>query len=133
MTRHEQRVFVFKLIFESLFRKDETPEDIYLSECDENGYAAYPYISETFIASVKNTDESDALVREYAVGWSPERLSNTAKATMRLSLYELLHSDVPPKVVINEAVEIAKEYASEDEASFVNGILNKIAHDKNLI
>ena len=48
-------------------------------------------------------------------------------------MYELTHTDVPPKVVINEAVEIAKEYASPEEGAFVNGILNKLARDRGLI
>ena len=133
MSRHEQRIAVFQLLFEHYFRLDETPADIYLSECDENCYGEYDYIKDTFMSAEGSASQTDLLIGEYAVGWSLERLSYTAKALLRLSIYELLYTDVPPKVVINEAVEISKEYSSEEEASFINGILNKIARDKGLI
>lgn len=50
---------------------------------------------------------------------------------MRLAVYELLYTDIPPKVAMNEAVEIAKEFADEGEASFVNGIINRIAKENS--
>lgn len=132
LSRHAQRCAVFAFIFEHFFRSDESPADIYLTEYEERGYQGYDYIRDTFLCAEQNADESDALIREYAVGWSLERISYTARAVLRLAIYELFHSDVPPKVVMNEAVEISKEFASEDEASFINGILNKIAHDKGV-
>ena len=133
MTRHEQRVAVFQLLFEHCFRQDESASDIYLSECDDRGYSDYSYIRETFVAADARSSETDVMIGEYAVGWSLDRLSVTARSLLRLSIYELLESVVPPKVVINEAVEISKEYSSEEEASFINGILNKIARDKGLL
>lgn len=133
LSRHAQRTAVFSFIFERFFRPDESPADIYLAEYEERGYQGYDYIRDTFLSAEQGAEESDALIREYAVGWSLERISLTARAVMRLALFELLHSDVPPKVVINEAVELSKEFATEDEASFVNGILNKIARDKGML
>ena len=133
MSRHEQRVAVFTLVFETPFRSDESPADIYLSESADRELAAYDYIKNTYLGIEDSLGEIDPIIKEYAVGWKMERISNTARAVLRVSVYELLHTDVPPKVVINEAVEISKEYASEEEASFVNGILNKLAHDKGII
>ena len=133
LSRHEQRIAVFKLIFEHSFRQDESAADIFLADCEERGYSDYPFIRDTFTEAEKMTPESDEIIKTYAVGWSLDRLSNTAKALLKLSIYELLHTDTPPKVVINEAVEISKEYATEDEASFINGILNKVARDKGFI
>ena len=133
MTRHAQRKSVFELVFESFFRTDETPSDIYLSEAEDRGFVGYDYIRDTFLCVEEYAKESDELIRAYTVGWSFDRLSITAKSVLRLAIYEMTHTDVPPKVVINEAVEISKEYASEEEAAFVNGILNKLARDKRLI
>ena len=133
LTRHEQRIAVFQFIFECSFRPDETPSDVFLSESGERGLSEYAYVRDTILGAEQNMAESNDLVKEYAVGWSLDRLSNTARALLKLSIFELLHTDTPPKVVINEAVEISKEYASEEEASFINGILNKIARDKGLI
>jgi N utilization substance protein B len=133
LSRHEQRSAAFCLIFEHLFRADESPADIYLSEREDNEYDAYEYIRNTFVGAEQNASEIDSLINGYAVGWSLERLSFTARAVLRLAVYELLYSDVPPKVVINEAVELSKEFASPEEASFVNGILNRLSRDKGLI
>lgn len=132
LSRHAQRTAVFSFIFEHFFRPDESPADIYLSEYEERGYQGYDYIRDTFFSAEQYAAESDALISEYAVGWRLERISLTARAVMRLALFELFHSDVPPKVVINEAVEISKEFAADGEAAFVNGILNRIARDRGV-
>ena len=133
LSRHEQRIAVFQLLFESSFRSDESPNDIFLSECAERGYSDFAYIRNTYLNAEERLEELDSLIADYALGWKIERLSMTARALLRLAIYELLYSDVPPKVVINEAVEIAKEYATDDEASFANGILNKLARDKGIL
>ena len=133
LTRHAQRKAVFELIFERSFRKDESPSDIFVVESVERGFDGYAYIRDTFLAAEEKADEIDALIREYAVGWRLDRISLTARATLRLAIFELMNTDVPPKVAINEAIEISKEYASVEEAAFVNGILNKFARDKGLL
>lgn len=133
LSRHEQRVAVFQLLFETPFRGDESPADIFLAESAERDFGDYAYIKDSYLKAEEKLGELDSLIAEYAVGWKIERLSNTARALLRLAIYELLYSDVPPKVVINEAVEIAKEYATEDEASFANGILNRLARDKGVL
>ena len=131
MSRHEQRVAAFQMIFESMFH-DADYTDRFDELCEDRGFSSYPYIREAYFGALESAAESKSLVGEYAKGWSFDRLSFTAKALLELSVYELLHTDTPPKVVINEAVEISKEYASGDEPSFVNGILNSIARDKGL-
>ncbi|MDQ7819465.1 MAG: transcription antitermination factor NusB [Armatimonadota bacterium] len=65
----------------------------------------------------------DALLAEVAPQWSVDRLAGTDRAILRLAAYELQHMDTPPAVVINEAVELAKAYGTEDSGKFVNGVL----------
>ena len=133
LTRHAQRVAVFEFVFERCFRENESPSDIYIAEAAERGLDGYPYIRDAFLAVEENAAGSDELIKKYAVGWKFDRISTTAKAVLRLAIWELTHSDVPPKVAINEAVEISKEYASQEEAAFVNGILNRFARDNGLL
>lgn len=133
MTRHEARVAVFSLIFEGLFRIEEEPEIIYSGAASDRGFASNEYVRTTYFGACENFALLDETVAEYATNWKVDRMSRTAKAILRLAVYELLFTDVPPKVAINEAIEIAKEYADETEASFVNGILNKLAKDKGII
>lgn len=73
-------------------------------------------------------EEIDELLRRFSDHWSPERMPVIDRELLRLGTYELLHCpDVPTAVVITEAVELAKEYSTEDSGRFVNGLLNRIA------
>ena len=73
-------------------------------------------------------EEIDGLISENTVGWKIERISKTALAVLRLSIFEIKYmDDIPLSVSINEAVEICKKYATGEDASFVNGILSSIA------
>lgn len=70
----------------------------------------------------------DDRIRAYAIGWKLERLPAVDRAILRLSIWELEHRlDVPTAVVIDEAVELAKEYSTEKSGSFVNGVLDAVA------
>jgi len=69
--------------------------------------------------------ELDALVGQFAEGWDVDRIARVDLSILRMALYELLHLDTPPAVVINEAVELAKRYSTEDSGRFVNGILGR--------
>lgn len=70
--------------------------------------------------------ELDALVGRFAEGWDVDRIARVDLSILRMALYELLHLDTPPAVVINEAVELAKRYSTEDSGRFVNGILGRV-------
>lgn len=71
--------------------------------------------------------ELDRTIAALTVDWPLERLANTDRTVLRLAAYELLHTDTPPQVVINEAVELAKRYGTEDSGRFVNGVLGAMA------
>jgi transcription antitermination factor NusB len=69
----------------------------------------------------------DDIIQGVAVNWQVSRMPYVDRAVLRMGAYELLHLyDIPPKVTINEAVELAKKYSTEKSPSFVNGILDKI-------
>ena len=73
-------------------------------------------------------EEIDELIASYAQGWTIDRMPHVDRALLRLSSWEILHNDeVPTAVAIDEAVELAKEYSTEDSGRFVNGVLGRIA------
>ena len=75
-----------------------------------------------------NCDEVDRVVEEASQNWRLARMAKVDRNVLRLGAYELLHrADVPPKVAINEAIEIARAYGSEESGAFINGILDRIA------
>jgi N utilization substance protein B len=74
--------------------------------------------------------ELDGRIEAAAVNWSLGRMAATDRNVLRLGAYELLHTDTPPRVAINEAVELAKRYGTRQSAAFVNGILDRLMHEK---
>lgn len=70
----------------------------------------------------------DQLINDHAEGWTVDRLPNVDRAILRLAVWELIEQpEVPAAVVINEAVELAKEYSTERSSGFVNGVLDSVA------
>jgi len=72
-------------------------------------------------------DEADATIKKHAENWDLHRIAAVDRNIMRLAIYEMLHrEDIPPIVSINEAVDIAKKFSTQDSGKFVNGILDKV-------
>lgn len=73
-------------------------------------------------------EEIDNLIRQFSTNWRLERMATVDRNILRMATFELLHlGDIPRKVSINEAIEIAKKYGGDDSPSFINGILDRIA------
>lgn len=87
-----------------------------------------PYFDELVTGILAHREAIDAAITLASTNWSLARMAPVERNVLRVAVYELLHRpDVPPKVCINEAIEIAKEFASPEGPSFINGVLNKIA------
>ncbi len=82
--------------------------------------------AKTLIAGVRsNRDELDKLLSKTADNWAVDRMAATDRNVLRLGAFEILYSETPDRVAINEAVELAKRFGSKQSAQFVNGILDK--------
>lgn len=129
ITRSEARKKAFQLIFASL--SDSLGADEQLTVfAEENPKFEYHfgYITKAVKGAVMKAEEIEALVNSnIADGWSYKRLSKMCRAILLLSVYEMKYiDDVPPKVAINEAVELAKTYGDDNEPSLINGILGSV-------
>jgi transcription antitermination factor NusB len=81
----------------------------------------------------ENLKTIDAKIAQYATNWQLERMAVVDRNVLRMSCFELMfREDIPPKVSINEAVELAKKYSGTDAGKFVNAILDKIKLEKNI-
>ena len=131
--------FAFELLFSDeparqLLDRELTPEAFAARSQDEQMYAQFPdegelsYIK-TLVEGVGSCGaELDGYIDKYAKGWKFSRIDRVASAIMRVTMYEILYMpDIPNKVAINEAVELAKNYGQEGSAAFVNGVLAKFA------
>jgi N utilization substance protein B len=88
------------------------------------------YVREVVTGVAEHIDELDELIQRYAKNWDLERMPALDRAILRLATYELGHRpDVPRNVVINEAVELAKVFSTEESGKFVNGMLSAMAPD----
>ena len=128
MTRHESRELAFILIFEKSFQKDISVTELIDSAVELELFPHNEFAEKLAKKVYLKLEEIDAIISENLVGWSAKRISKTSMAIMRLAVCEMLFGDdVPVGVAINEAVEIAKKYASADDASYINGVLGSIA------
>lgn len=127
MTRKMAREEAFILIFEKIFSSDGI-EEILETALEARDLVPDDYIKAVFCGVYDNLEELDGVISENAVGWKIERISKTALAILRLAIFEMKYmEEIPVSVSINEAVEIAKKYATTEDASFINGILSTVA------
>lgn len=76
--------------------------------------------------------EADVVIQKYAIGWKIERINPIDKNLLRLGYYELKYSDTPVNVVLNEVIEIAKQFSTEESPKFINGILGSFVKNECL-
>ena len=82
------------------------------------------FANRLFEGAAREVSALDEMIVKHAENWRFERLAAIDRAILRLAIYELRATDTPPKVVLNEAVDLAKKFSSEDSGAFVNGILD---------
>lgn len=141
MTRRQIREEIFKIIFQADFHnEDEMKEQVNLFLQDEETQEAeteFPVKSDQeieqqqYIAEKSNdifarVEEIDALINEVVEGWKTTRMAKVDLSLIRLAVYEICYEKIPKGIAINEAVELAKKYGTDQSAGFVNGVLAKI-------
>ncbi len=88
------------------------------------------HFARSLVAGVRrNRDELDELLAARCQNWTLDRMAATDRNILRLAAFEILYSDTPGRVVINEAVELAKRFGTKHSAQFVNGVLDRVMHD----
>ena len=128
MTRHESRELAFILIFEKSFQNELTVVELIESALELELFPTNTFAENLAKKVYENIEQIDEIIDKNLVGWSAKRISRVSRAIMRLSVCELLYSeDLPVGVIINEAVEISKKYATNEDASYVNGVLGSVA------
>lgn len=123
MKRHQMRENAFILVFEKIFNDDDVSEVIAAAEeCGE--FEVNSDVIALFTGVQQHVSELDRLISEHLTKWNITRLSKVILAILRLAVYEIVYVErVEAPIAINEAVELAKEYATQEDAAFVNGVL----------
>jgi len=141
MTRREARRHAFALVFQMLFHNDVTVETLaeakkwYYDDLERprpQGKNA-EYVDRVVWGVYEKQVQIDSVIETFLRDWDLARISKVDLAAMRLCIYEMLcEPDVPLGVAVDEAVEMAKEYGTDDSQSFVNGVLGNVSREIKL-
>lgn len=131
MSRRRVREHIFTLLFQKEFAQPEEEQeriDLYLEQHSNIKEEEKQFILTAIRGVSTKLHEIDDLLSRYSKGWKLERMSKVDLAILRVAIYEMYYrEDIPKSVAINEAVELAKKYSSDQAPSFINGILGKIS------
>jgi len=129
--RTQSREFVLKVLYQSEMNPAQL-DKILQAFWEENSGASgdmRDYTERLARGTVAHLEELDTIIKQYTENWQLNRMAVIDRNILRFATFELLFfEDVPPKVTINEAVNIAKKYSQEKSGKFVNGVLDKINH-----
>lgn len=130
MTRKEERELAFTLVFEKIFNDGSTVEEIFNNAVEARFIEENTFAFSLAQLTYEHCEEIDSIINENSVGWRVSRLPKVSLAILRLALCEILFvPSIPKGVSINEAVELAKKFATHEDASFINGILGKYVRE----
>jgi len=125
MNRRKSRETAFGLLFEWSFH-EEPFEGLVKNARESREFEADDFSLQLCQKAIEGVQELDSLIEKYSESWKVNRLSKATLSVLRLAFCEMtMMEDIPIGATINEAVELCKKYASEDEAAFVNGILGE--------
>ncbi len=132
--RHLGRIVALQTLYEYEFRSEAKDKGVSLAAILGRNIDRYretiddlDFIRDIVNGVNKHLQKIDGIIAPVAPEWPIEQIARIDRAILRIAVYELLHSkDVPPKVVINEAVELAKAFGSENSSKFVNGVLGTV-------
>ncbi len=128
MNRHQARELAFALLFEHEFDKEKDMALLYDTAKETRDAEENKYVRSAICGVAEKEAELEALISEAATGWDITRISKVSLAILKLAAYEMLYcSDIPIRVSLNEAIELAKAYDDEGARGFVNGILHTLS------
>lgn len=134
MNKSNLREEIFKLVYSlEVQKEDESSQiDLYLENSELSDKEKGKIKEEVCKIIDLKEDIENQISKNLKSGWSIERVSKVNISILRIAIYEMVYGKLPYKVVINEAVELAKKYGEEASASFINGVLASVVKDNNI-
>ena len=130
LSRREERQQALTFVFERLFR-DDSAEEVFEDATEARDEEISGYARKVVTGVEEHLTEIDTLIEENLKGWKKNRIAKMSLTILRIAAYEMCYVDnIPVSVSINEAVELAKCYATDKEAAFINGVLGSIAKQR---
>ncbi len=129
-SRSELRVSIMTILYQiNMYKKnkiDYNVDDVIKEVVEVDN----EFVKETVYGIITHEKDIDELANKYLDGWNIDRLGNTDKAILEIGIYELMYTDTPNIVCINEAVELSKSYSDDSVRKMINGVLDKILHNE---
>lgn len=132
MNRTEARDMAFKFLYQVEVQKENNEDvvNLFLENNEIENKEARKYILNIAKGVNENLENINELIKKHLKqDWKIERISKVTLAILKLAIYEIVYEKIPFKVVINEAVELAKKYGEESSSAFVNGILASVVKE----
>jgi len=118
-----------QVLFEREKHESMEPKDSLTRNQTELGECDMMFAEKLLSGVMKKKEELERSIEAHALGWTLERMDPISRSVLLIGAYEIYFgNDAPPAVVINEAIEIAKEYGTDESGKFVNGVLNAMAN-----
>lgn len=129
-TRTELRDIIIKVLYQISIYEDTDLDYNVNSLIKEQLEVENNYVNDCIEGILKNKKKLDELANKYLKDWTIDRLNKVDQAILRLGIYELMYTDTPSIVSINEAIELSKKYSDEAVTKMINGVLDKVYHEE---
>ena len=134
MNRSSMREETFKILYSMQIQGNENKQEqikLYIENNNIHNEEAKKYIEDAIFGIENNKEEIDEQIKKnLKENWKIERVSKIDLSILRLAIYEIKYKEIPYKVAINEAVELAKKYSDDKVKNMINGVLDKVYHEK---
>ena len=130
INRSEARKIIMTILYQTIvYEKNKMLYDIE-DVIKENLNIDNEFVKEMVYGVITYQNDIDALANKHLNNWTIDRLGNTDIAILRMGIYELIYTDTPKIVCINEAIELSKKYSDDDVSKMINAVLDKIYHEE---
>lgn len=134
MERRKARIQAAEILYGKEITKNGVTEIVENRNLADPRFVPLPFALELVDGVLDHTVEIDKVINEYAEDWTVARMPSMDRNVLRIGVFEMIYrEDIPVSVVINESIELAKRFGTEESAKFVNGVLGKIALNEALL
>ncbi len=133
MNRSKAREEAFKLLYSTVVQNDASEEQVnlYIENSEISDNETKEYIKDIINGTTQNEESINKLIKDnLKENWALQRIPKVDISLLKLAIYEIIYKELPYKVVINEAVELAKKYGEDNSSSFINGVLASVVKEK---
>ena len=130
MTRKEAREQAFLVLFQCNFFADRTLEEILENNLKNGSITENKFTNQLCSVVFKNMADINSLIQKYSLNWEQDRITKVSLTALRIAIAEIKYIEgIPEKVSLNEAIELTKKFANQEDAQFVNGVLSGVVNE----